>query len=426
MATKENEEKFRAAMEAATDKYVKQQARNTIALNAESDAACAGYARIPGPDACDLCVTTGAANGFYHTKESAGGGFGHGSADDAYHPYCNCQVVMVLEKRGRLVARDPETGDAVPYDGAELVRRYNEIGRPTFSGKGGTSYRSQASPRIIEKPLDYIRSAQTAEEVEARFTEVYRQYKRMYGEEGLQKRLPTIRSVGQKRARELEARSASRGVDRGIDAGIFGHKNAEAEIREALLEAKPVSFRVLSEDELKKLGKTELTSIEEAVKAANSRVLAEGMDYENCQRAVVAYVARRRGINVYAKPSLVDNDPLALSDSPFNWRHAFNGIVEEKIPDGTFAERLASIDGRMESFGDGSCAVIRVKTADLPRGSYSHLLIAERRGGKTVFADPMNGIISKEAFEVSKDVGTSLFRVDGLKFTDLLFACCEV
>ena len=219
MATKANEIKFRAAMAAATDKYVKQQARNTIALNAESDGACAGYARIPGPDACDFCVTMGASNDFYHTKESAGGGIGHGSKDDAYHAHCNCQVVMVFEKRGRFVARDPETGEAVPYDGAELVRRYNEVGRPTYSGKGGTSYRS-SSPRIIEKPLDYIRSAQTAEEVEVRFTEVYRQYKRMYGEERMQKYVQSARNVGQKRAKELKDAPLTRIVPNASGARI--------------------------------------------------------------------------------------------------------------------------------------------------------------------------------------------------------------
>ncbi|MBQ6330389.1 MAG: hypothetical protein IJI35_15320 [Kiritimatiellae bacterium] len=202
MATEANKAAFRAALEAAVDKYVKQQGRNTIMLNAESDPACAGYARIPGPDACDFCVTMGAANDFYHTQESAGGGAGHGTSDDAYHPYCNCQVVIVFEKRGVHVARDPETGEAVPYDGADMVRRYNEVGRPTYGSKGGGA-RSSSSV-TIENPLDYIRSAQTVEEVEVRFAEVYSQYKRIYGEEGMMKRLPTARSAGRQRVNEIK------------------------------------------------------------------------------------------------------------------------------------------------------------------------------------------------------------------------------
>lgn len=132
MATKADEARFRRALAASTDKYVKQQARNTIAENAQRDAACEGYARIPGPEACDFCITMGAHDHFYRTRETAGGGSGHGSKDDRYHPYCNCEICMVFRKRGKLVARDPETGEPVPYDGAEMVKRYREAGSPTF------------------------------------------------------------------------------------------------------------------------------------------------------------------------------------------------------------------------------------------------------------------------------------------------------
>lgn len=139
MASDADKARFRDALAAATDKYVKQQGRNTIALNAENDPACAGYARIPGPDACDFCVTMGATNDFYHTEKTAGGGELHGTTDDHYHPHCNCQVCVVFRKRGKLVARDPQTGEAVPYDPADMLRRYEEVGRPTFSGgSGGT------------------------------------------------------------------------------------------------------------------------------------------------------------------------------------------------------------------------------------------------------------------------------------------------
>jgi len=132
MASQANKDKFEIALMASTDKYVKQQGRNTVTENALLDKACEGYARVPGPDACDFCVTMGAQDNFYNTQESAGGGVGHGSQDDLYHAYCNCQIVVVFRKRGKLVARDPETGKAVDYDGARMVQRYNEVGRPTF------------------------------------------------------------------------------------------------------------------------------------------------------------------------------------------------------------------------------------------------------------------------------------------------------
>lgn len=173
-------EKCQRALEGAIDKYVKQRARNTIALNAERDPACAGYARIPGPDACDFCVTMGAANDFYHTKDSAGGGSGHGTADDHYHPYCNCQVCMVFRKGGKpggdLVARDPETGEVVPYDPADMLRRYDEAGHPTFpkagarsgSGKpGGSGKPAVLSEKEFDAAIQQLSEASTVEELHA-------------------------------------------------------------------------------------------------------------------------------------------------------------------------------------------------------------------------------------------------------------------
>lgn len=132
MASEANKDNFRKAIAAPVDKYVKQQGRNTIELNCRMDPVCEGYVRIPGPDACDFCVTMGASDNFYHTEESAGGGIGHGSQDDLYHAYCNCTVAMVYRRRGELVAKDPDTDEVIPYDGASLVQRYREAGSPTF------------------------------------------------------------------------------------------------------------------------------------------------------------------------------------------------------------------------------------------------------------------------------------------------------
>ena len=221
MASEENKARFIAGMDAAIDKYVKQQARNTIALNAENDPACAGYARIPGPDACDFCVTMGAANDFYHTSDTAGGGARHGTEDDAYHPYCNCSIVAVFEKNNRLVARDVDTGDVIPYDGSKFAERYDEIGMPTYSGKGGVRY---ASTRSINDPLGYIRSAKTVEEVEARFAEVYSQYKRIYGEKRMQKYVQSARSVGKRRVQEIEAGGAAAQYEERVKQNVIAVK----------------------------------------------------------------------------------------------------------------------------------------------------------------------------------------------------------
>ncbi len=153
MASQAGKDKFRAAMMAATDKYVKQQGRNTIELNCRTDSACEGYVRVPGPNACEFCVTMGAQDSFYHTRESAGGGVGHGSRDDLYHAYCNCTIAMVYRRRGELVARNPDTGEAIPYDGASILQRYREVGSPTFrKNRAAEAERRRARRRNGEAP----------------------------------------------------------------------------------------------------------------------------------------------------------------------------------------------------------------------------------------------------------------------------------
>lgn len=152
MASDVAKEKFRDSLAAGIDKYVKMPGRNTISQNCERDSGCAGYARIPGPDACDFCVTMGAASDFYHTEKTAGGGISHGTADDAYHPYCNCQIAMIFKKSGRYVAKDPETGERMPYDGKELVKRYKEAGSPRFNSKQAGSAKRKAKGGGGNKP----------------------------------------------------------------------------------------------------------------------------------------------------------------------------------------------------------------------------------------------------------------------------------
>lgn len=170
MASDVAKEKFRDSLAAGIDKYVKMPGRNTISQNCERDSGCAGYARIPGPDACDFCVTMGASNDFYHSEATAGGGLGHGTADDAYHPYCNCQIAVIFKKRGRYVARDPETGSPIEYDGKKLVERYNEIGRPTYANKSGRGDKGSTKPSVLpqdkfDEAMKMLADAKTVDEL---------------------------------------------------------------------------------------------------------------------------------------------------------------------------------------------------------------------------------------------------------------------
>lgn len=84
-----------AYLSGTVDKCVKQQARDTLAFNAERDPK-ARYARIPDGNACDFCLMLGSRGFVYHSEESAGGS-AHGTKWDTYHPYCNCQIAVTFD-----------------------------------------------------------------------------------------------------------------------------------------------------------------------------------------------------------------------------------------------------------------------------------------------------------------------------------------
>jgi len=75
----------------ATDKYVKQPGRNTIAENADREGV--RYARVPtGAKTCSWCLILASRDAVYKSKRSAGGD-GH-----RYHGDCNCQVVRIAKQ----------------------------------------------------------------------------------------------------------------------------------------------------------------------------------------------------------------------------------------------------------------------------------------------------------------------------------------
>jgi hypothetical protein len=76
----------------ASDKFVKQSGRNTIAQNAKREGV--RYARVPkGGKTCAWCLLLASRDAVYLTKKSAGDG-GKGVGDD-FHGDCNCEVVRI-------------------------------------------------------------------------------------------------------------------------------------------------------------------------------------------------------------------------------------------------------------------------------------------------------------------------------------------
>jgi len=78
----------------ATDKYVKQPGRSTMAANARRENV--RYARVPtGATTCSFCLVLASRDAVYATAKSAGDS-GSGYGDD-YHGDCDCQVVRIAK-----------------------------------------------------------------------------------------------------------------------------------------------------------------------------------------------------------------------------------------------------------------------------------------------------------------------------------------
>lgn len=77
-----------SALTIATDKYVKQFGRDTIAWNADREGAL--WARVPsGPKTCSWCLILASRDAVYVSEKSA-----KSRADgDKYHGFCDCQAV---------------------------------------------------------------------------------------------------------------------------------------------------------------------------------------------------------------------------------------------------------------------------------------------------------------------------------------------
>lgn len=74
----------------ATDKYVKQSGRDTIAWNAKREGA--RYARVPsGAKTCAFCLTQASRDAIYVSERSAGS-HEHGNE---FHGFCDCEIVRI-------------------------------------------------------------------------------------------------------------------------------------------------------------------------------------------------------------------------------------------------------------------------------------------------------------------------------------------
>lgn len=147
----------------------------------------------------------------------------------------------------------------------------------------------------------------------------------------------------------------------------------------------------------------------------------------NCQRCVSAYEARRRGVDVTAKPAPGGGDTLGYMMHEKGWANVYkNGLKSlETLSGRTAANVKDSIRSRMAEFGDGARAIIRVRWS---RGNSGHVFIAEQMDGVTQFIDPQSGNRNCGYYfnpGMIKPAETRLLRIDDKEFTDLIELCAE-
>lgn len=162
-------------------------------------------------------------------------------------------------------------------------------------------------------------------------------------------------------------------------------------------------------------------SMEKAASGANPYYDGTYREFsENCQRAVVAYEARRRGYNVTAQPTY-KGDTLPQSNvagkGQDRWQGAFQGAKAEKVGAKNAIKVQQNVENKMKEYGDGSRAVL---TVQWKKGNSGHALNVERKNGKTHYVDAQIGrkYNPKELFGVVKPNSVKIVRTDNLKFSD--------
>lgn len=161
-------------------------------------------------------------------------------------------------------------------------------------------------------------------------------------------------------------------------------------------------------------------SIERAVRGANPYYDGSYKEFsENCQRAVVAYEARRRGYDVTAQPTFQgDILPQGNVGGSGNgrWQGAFKGAKSESVGGKNAQQVQNNIESKMKEFGDGSRGIVKIQW----NNGNGHVFNVERKNGKTHYVDAQIGAKydPKQLFTQVKPSSVRLVRTDNLKFSD--------
>lgn len=162
-------------------------------------------------------------------------------------------------------------------------------------------------------------------------------------------------------------------------------------------------------------------TIEQEVMLTNPGYKNGGPEYrQNCQRCVAAYVMRKRGYDVIAKPAVVDENGELSSKDPMSkkWKHIF---VDTDFQFYTgYDGGKEEIISQMSKWEEGAVAEIRV----MWDSKHAHVFVAEKVGGAIRFLDPQKGACNCEHYFTDAIIGgTMMARIDGHEPTELIELC---
>jgi len=120
---------------------------------------------------------------------------------------------------------------------------------------------------------------------------------------------------------------------------------------------------------------------------------------------------------VIALPSAPRPDRVMSDLSPSGWPRMFVDPKSEAVRGASKQEVRGKIEGKMDSFGDGSRAIVGIGYEGTKDG---HVFIAENAGGRIRFLDPQAGDRDcGRLFQLVDLDNTVILRIDDLEFSDL-------
>ena len=165
--------------------------------------------------------------------------------------------------------------------------------------------------------------------------------------------------------------------------------------------------------------KSKAMGIEAAAKGANPYYNTSYREFtENCQRAVVAYEARRRGYNVTAQPTYKgDKLPNRAYGNNSYYMGAFQNAKAHTVSGKTAKSMQTNFENRIKSYGNNSRSTLAFGWKGRRTG---HVINVEVQRGKIHYIDAQNGTRynGSELFKAMRVGSVRTVRTDNLRLSE--------